>query len=37
MVEALYLVERFRPQLAMIDVVLGDEDGIQCARRLKTA
>jgi DNA-binding NarL/FixJ family response regulator len=35
MAEALHLSERVRPRLALIDVVLGDEDGIQCARRLK--
>ena len=35
MIEALHLAERVRPRLALIDVVLGDEDGIQCARRLK--
>lgn len=33
--EALRLAERVKPQLALIDVVLTDEDGIQCARRLK--
>lgn len=32
---ALRLAEQVRPQLALIDVVLTDEDGIQCARRLK--
>jgi len=32
---ALHLAERVQPQLALIDVVLTDEDGIQCARRLK--
>ncbi len=36
MVEALRLAERLHPQLAFIDVVLEDEDGIQCARRLKS-
>jgi DNA-binding NarL/FixJ family response regulator len=35
MVDALHLAERVRPQLALVDVVLGDEDGIQCTRRLK--
>jgi len=35
-IEALRLVERFRPRLALVDVVLGDEDGILCAQRLKT-
>lgn len=33
--EALRLAERVQPHLALIDVVLRDEDGIQCARRLK--
>jgi DNA-binding NarL/FixJ family response regulator len=33
--EAVRLTERIRPQLAFIDVVLTEEDGIQCARRLK--
>lgn len=33
--EALRVAERVKPQLALIDVVLRDEDGIQCARRLK--
>lgn len=34
--EALSLAEQIQPQLALIDVVLEDEDGIQCARRLRT-
>jgi len=34
--EALKLGEQISPQLALIDVVLEDEDGIQCARRLRT-
>jgi DNA-binding NarL/FixJ family response regulator len=34
--EALSLAGRIQPQLALIDVVLEDEDGIQCARRLRT-
>ncbi|GAB4396377.1 MAG: response regulator [Anaerolineales bacterium] len=34
-VEALRLAERAQPQLAFIDVVLRDEDGIQCARRMR--
>lgn len=34
--EATRLAERVRPQLAFIDVVLPEEDGIQCARRIKT-
>jgi DNA-binding NarL/FixJ family response regulator len=33
--EALRLTERIKPQLAFVDVVLTEEDGIQCARRLK--
>ncbi len=33
--EAIRLAERIRPQLALVDVVLRDEDGIQCVRRLK--
>lgn len=33
--EAVRLAERVRPNLALIDVVLTDEDGIQCARRIK--
>jgi len=32
---ALHLAQKVRPQLALIDVLLRDEDGIQCARRLK--
>jgi DNA-binding NarL/FixJ family response regulator len=35
MSEALSLGEQVQPQLALIDVVLEDEDGIQCARRLR--
>ncbi len=35
MLEAVRLTERVKPQLALIDVLLTDEDGIQCARRLK--
>ena len=34
--EALGLGEQVRPRLALIDVVLEDEDGIQCARRLRS-
>ena len=34
--EALSLGEQVKPQLAFIDVVLRDEDGILCARRLRT-
>jgi len=32
---AIHIAERIQIQLAMIDVVLGDEDGIACVRRLK--
>jgi DNA-binding NarL/FixJ family response regulator len=35
MAEALSLAEQIQPQLALIDVVLEEEDGIQCARRLR--
>lgn len=34
--EALTLGKQVQPQLAFIDVALEDEDGIQCARRLRT-
>lgn len=34
--EALFLGEKMRPQLGLIDVVLEDEDGIQCASRLRS-
>lgn len=33
--EALALTEQITPQLIFIDVVLGDEDGIRCTRRIK--
>ncbi len=33
--EALTLAKQVLPQLAFIDVVLDDEDGIQCARKLR--
>ncbi|MBL8061678.1 MAG: response regulator transcription factor [Anaerolineales bacterium] len=33
--EALSLGKQVQPQLAFIDVVLEDEDGIQCARKLR--
>ena len=33
--EALYLMECVSPQLVFVDVVLGEEDGIQCVRRIK--
>ncbi len=32
---ALRLVDDMRPRLAFVDVVLGDENGIECARRIK--
>ena len=32
---AVQLAQRVQPQLVLIDVVLGDEDGISCARRVK--
>jgi DNA-binding NarL/FixJ family response regulator len=34
--EALRLGEKAQPRLAFVDVVLDEEDGIQCARRLKS-
>jgi len=34
--EALRLAGRVKPQLAFVDVVLRDEDGIECARRIKS-
>jgi DNA-binding NarL/FixJ family response regulator len=33
--EAIHLGKQIRPQLALIDVVLENEDGIQCARQLR--
>jgi DNA-binding NarL/FixJ family response regulator len=33
--EALHLTERVVPQLVLVDVVLGEEDGIYCTRRIK--
>jgi DNA-binding NarL/FixJ family response regulator len=33
--EALHLTERFSPQLVLVDVVLGEENGIHCTRRIK--
>ena len=33
--EAIHLGQQMQPQLALIDVVLEDEDGIQCARQLR--
>lgn len=34
-VEVVQLVEKVPPDLALVDVVLGDEDGIRCTRRLR--
>ncbi len=36
MAEALRLAEKIRPEVAFIDVVLEEEDGIQCANRLRS-
>jgi DNA-binding NarL/FixJ family response regulator len=33
--ETLHLLESVSPQLVFVDVVLGEEDGIQCVRRIK--
>lgn len=33
--EALQLAESVAPQLVLIDVILGEEDGIRCTRRIK--
>ncbi len=33
--EAIHLAARMTPQIAFVDVVLGDEDGIRCTRRLR--
>lgn len=35
--EALHLTQHILPRLVFVDVVLGDENGIQCARRIKGA
>jgi len=35
--DARRLAEKIRPELALVDVLLRDEDGIQCARNLKQA
>jgi DNA-binding NarL/FixJ family response regulator len=35
--DALNLAQKVRPHLALVDVLLKDENGIQCARRLKQA
>lgn len=32
---AVRLVEQVEPRLVLVDVILGDEDGIRCARRIK--
>jgi DNA-binding NarL/FixJ family response regulator len=34
--DTVQLVQRIEPKLVLMDVVLGDEDGIACARRIKT-
>ena len=33
--QALQLTDRLAPRLVLVDVVLGDEDGIRCTRRIK--
>lgn len=33
--EAINIAQKIKPKLALIDVVLGDEDGIRCAKRIK--
>lgn len=33
--EAVHLAERVIPELVLVDVILGDENGIGCARRIK--
>jgi DNA-binding NarL/FixJ family response regulator len=33
--EAVHLTESVPPQLALVDVILGEEDGIRCTRRIK--
>jgi DNA-binding NarL/FixJ family response regulator len=35
--EAMRLLSEVLPRLVLVDVILGDEDGIQCARRIKSA
>lgn len=35
--EALSLMQRVAPQLAFVDVVLGNQSGIQCTRRMKAS
>ena len=34
--QALRLAAQVKPRLALVDVVLSDEDGILCARKIKT-
>jgi DNA-binding NarL/FixJ family response regulator len=34
-IEAVRVAQRVLPQLVLVDVVLGEEDGIRCARRIK--
>jgi DNA-binding NarL/FixJ family response regulator len=33
--EAIYVTERMTPRLVLVDVILGEEDGIRCTRRIK--
>jgi DNA-binding NarL/FixJ family response regulator len=33
--EAINIAQKIKPKLALVDVVLGDEDGIRCAKRIK--
>lgn len=33
--EAIYVTERVAPRLILVDVILGEEDGIRCTRRIK--
>jgi DNA-binding NarL/FixJ family response regulator len=33
--EAIYVTERIAPRLTLVDVILGEEDGIRCTRRIK--
>jgi len=33
--EAVHLTQRAAPQLVLVDVILGEEDGIRCTRRIK--
>jgi DNA-binding NarL/FixJ family response regulator len=35
--ESMRYLEKISPQLAFVDVVLGEEDGISCTRRMKSA